>query len=233
MKRSIAALAATVLILAGCKFDLTTDLYVSDLRDMAANGYAGSFPRLPLTISVEVFSAPECEEYAAEIGRAIADMLRGFVSKGCRTTGMETTFTAEAQVPLARSLDAALVTAAANATASLLSIVITEDDRAVLAVLNHRAYRELERRLKETLFIDLWFGESTVTFVLHNDERQEAAFAATGVFVDGNPMPSGSTERHSLAPRRGRANIVLSDVGRSRLEKHGIAHVLQLTGPAT
>ena len=61
-------LISTVVVINGCKLDITQELLSSELRDVAVNATTGLMS--PMTIAIEIPSADKCAEYIADIIRS-------------------------------------------------------------------------------------------------------------------------------------------------------------------
>lgn len=211
-------IAATLAIVGGCKVNMTADVYTTDLRDVAA-GESGL--TAPATMAFQVPGIDDCDEHTAEIAALMEGVLEDFSPKGCENLGMEAFLMASTQVPIS------MLESVATDAGSLFGLYVNAvDGRLATAVtLNLEKYELLSKRVKEKFFQDIELGQSKVLLSLNNDERGTARFIAPGSFVDGEPV---LVEEPRSLERRHKAEILLSNVATSYLERHGSAPVFVL-----
>ena len=224
MKR-VVRLAAPLLaaaILAGCKLNLTADVYSSDVRD-AMEGTAGISS--PATLAFQVPSVDKCAEHTAKIREIMAGVLKDFTPKGCKRESMDSFLLADTQLPLFNSEEA---WRKANSLFGLL--LYQNPDRphiAVAIVLNTQKYGILTSRMKEKFHQTVDLSASKVTLVFNNDERNTSIFAVREVFVNAEPVHG---RRDYKLERRHKANIRLSNVATASLAREGFATGFTLKG---
>ena len=120
------ALAAFVLV--GCKVNLATDIYSSDLRD-AASGTTGL--TAPASMAFQVPDTDDCAEHAVKITALMTDIME-LTPKGCESAEMESYLFADIQIPI-------LVSEAAWTESEALlglTVVEREGDIGVLFAMN-------------------------------------------------------------------------------------------------
>ena len=209
----LTAAALAIVVVSGCKMNLTADLYSSDLFDAVA-GTADL--TTSATMAFQIPSTDDCDEHTAAIAEIMAGVVADFSPKGCESVEMESFLLADTQIPLL----AESVWAEADA---LFAIVLVEEDGAVGAalVMNRQKYGILTSRMKNKFHQTVNLAESKVTIVLNNDLRDSILFAVEGVFVDGEPaLPKTDYELQ----RRHNAQIVLSNVATAYMAKHGMTN---------
>ena len=211
--RLIAAVLA-VAGLAGCKMNLTADLYSSDLRAAKA-GTPGLVT--PATLAFQVPSVKECDEYTAKIGEIMAGILDDFTPKGCQRQDMESFLLADTQMPIFASEDDW------EKSEALFGILLydprNQDRFGVAVVLNTKKYSILTNRMKEKFHQTVDLSESKVSLILNNDERDAITFTVLTAFVNSSPVFGAKQFKLN---RRQKADIVLSDVATAFLEKKGV-----------
>ena len=216
MTRTLRLMAVALAIagMAGCKMNLTADLYSSDLRD--AMGGATDLTA-PATMAFQVPGTDECEKHTAEISEIMAGVVADFAPRGCESVEMEAFLLADTQIPL-------LSEPAWKESDSLFGIILVEGEEkdAIKAALlmNLEKYGILTSRMKDKFHQTVNLAESKVVISLNNDLRDPVSFSVEGAFVDGEPTLGKTT--HELR-RRHNAEIVLSNVATSYMAKHGIA----------
>lgn len=204
-------------ISAGCKLDMTTDLYVSDLREVSL----GSTTELttPATIAIGIPAANECQKYAAILSDMMQGILTDFSPKGCERDGMNSYLLANVQLPLVKGQEVW------RQAGSLFGIMTTSGDGhiGVALVMNLKKYETLNEKIEDRFHQKLDLSTSKITVFLNNDERVATEYIAGGVFLNGQPVYEN--ENFTLE-RRHKVEIKLSNVRAAYLEKYG--YVLSL-----
>ena len=214
MKTFAAAVLALALV-TGCKMNLTTDLYSSDLRAVktGADGIAS-----PAAMAFEIPSTKKCDEYTAKIQEIVAGILKDFVPKGCKSENMNSFLVADTQIPIFNTLDAW------KKTDVLFGILLIErpdpEHIGVAITLDTEKYKVLTDRMNDKFHQTLDLAESKITLVLNNDERSPITFAVRDTFVNAVPVHG---ESEFTVERRHKADIRLSNVVAAFLEQKGIA----------
>lgn len=135
----LAAAMLAIAMLAGCKLNLTAEVYSTDLRDAMA-GTAGIVA--PATMAFQVLSAEDCDAHIANIRNILAGVLRDFTPKGCKVEDMESFLLADTRIPVftsaeawsqADSLFGILLTKGRNPAHIFVSIVLFEETTGGLA----------------------------------------------------------------------------------------------------
>ena len=94
--RLITALLALAAV-AGCKLNLTADVYSTDLRAVMA-GTAGITS--PATMAFQVPDVEKCDEHTASIREIMVGVLEDFTPKGCKSESMDSFLLADTQMPI-------------------------------------------------------------------------------------------------------------------------------------
>ena len=219
-KHIIFAIAAVVLT--GCEMDVTPEVYVSDVREMANNGTTGL--TTPATISIEIPSTNKCPEYTARVAEVMTGILDNYEPKGCTKSGMESYLVLAVQMPL---------TPEGHANDSLFHIGVSRDKGEtfegklhVFLLLNPGKFQMLNGRMRDKFHGSVDLSKSKIQLKLHNDERRSVECWASGSFLNGEPVYDWM--KISLERRR-TAEIVLSNVQAAFLEKHGYARLAMLS----
>ena len=215
---SLITLASLVLIVAGCKLDMRSEAYVSDLRAVAG-GTTGVTTLTTLTI--EIPSHDECDKYSAAVSSVMQGLMRDFSPKRCGQEGMNSYLLAEAQLPFVHSPEA---WRQANSLFGVLTTASAQDI-AVTLVMDLQKYGTLNQWMKDEFSQAIDLPASRLTMVLNNDERETSEFLTQAVFI--NETPVIKAEAFALQ-RRQKAEIRLSNVSAAYLEKHGSAPMLAL-----
>ena len=221
----IGKLMATVLVLAtlaGCKLNLTADVYSSDLRD-AMTGTAGITS--PATMAFQIPGVDKCAEHTAKIREIMAGVLTDFTPKGCKRESMDSYMLADTQMPIFNSQEAWQM---GDVLFGLLLVKRLDPAHiGVAIVLNTDKYRVVIGRMKKKFNQTLNLSTSRVTLVFNNDERKAVTFAVREAFV--NAEPAHGEHEYTLA-RRHKANIRLSNVATAHLARKGVAAGFTLRG---
>ena len=222
--RTILAVPLAVMIvvaLAGCKTNLTADIYSTDLRD-ATTGTAGL--TAPATMAFQVPSTDDCPEHTAEISQVMTGIMP-FAPRGCESVEMESFLLADIQVPI---LSSEMAWQDSDALFGLLVRKVEDsEDIGVRVVMNLEKYGLLAERTHEKFHQRINLAESKVTLILNNDERTPLAFQTRDVFV--NAAPAHGEHEYELT-RRHKAEIRLSNVATAYLAKSGHAAGFVLRG---
>ena len=215
---SLITMASLVVVVAGCKLDMRSEAYVSDLRAVAG-GTTGITTLTTLTI--EIPSHDECDKYSAAVSSVMQGLMRDFSPKRCGQEGMNSYLLAEAQLPFVHSPEA---WRQANSLFGVLTTASAQDI-AVTLVMDLQKYGTLNQRMKDEFSQAIDLPASRLTMVLNNDERETGEFLTQAVFI--NETPVIKAEAFALQ-RRQKAEIRLSNVSAAYLEKHGSAPMLAL-----
>ena len=206
-------LALVFAILSGCKMELVTDLYSSDLR-ATASGEEGL--TTPATLALPISTEDKCEEETAKIVAIMQGIVDPFEPKGCTRKNMDSFMLADLKIPI---LDAM---ADWEQTDALFGIVSQRDaEKAdhinVFIMMDLERYRILAERVRDEFYQSLELDQSSVSIVLNNDEREDASIRVEHAFVQGAPVLSHT----DTIGRREQIEINFSNVSVAFLGRHG------------
>lgn len=221
MRNSIYVVLVLLLFIAGCKTDVTVEVYSSDLQTVKADATA-KLTVLTL-LAIEIPSSSECDKYTSQIVGIMKDFVPDFKPRECTREGMESFLVGELQSPLLSSMDAwkaadALIGVIISATGSDLK------DK-VFLTLNRSKFAKLNKKMDDEFHQTLDISKSKVTMVLHNDERTPQTYGIGGALLNGQPIYERSFIE--VGARRN-VRIQLSDVGSAALVKNGQVILLNL-----
>ena len=130
---------------------------------------------------------------------------------------------AEARLPFVHSAEA---WAQANSLFGVLILTAAStQDIAITLVMNLQKYRTLNQRMEAEFDEAIDLSVSRITMVLNNDEQKPNEYLAQAVFVNEEPV----IEAKAFAlQHRQKAEIRLSNVSATYLEKHGSVPILVL-----
>lgn len=203
-----------LLVIAGCKMNVTSELYVSDIRDVAVNKTANM--KTPGIVAVNIPSTDKCDEYTKKIMKILLGVMDGFSSKGCKSEGMDSYLILKGEFPLVHD----------NQTwekaDSLFGVVaaMKGNNIAVFFTLHKEKYKILNERMNKEFHQQVKLAESKLKAIVNNDERRDAIITANGVFIDGRPIHRMDREKHVLK-RRQNSEIVMSNVGSAFMGRNG------------
>ena len=223
MKRTtVAVTAALALTIAGCKMNVTPELYLSDLRAVIEDGTYGM--TTPTAIAVEIPSTEECGEYTAKIRDVLTGILESYEARGCTSEGMDSWLNLEAKVPIMHGLELGQK-GLDNGSLPLFSVFVSpilegrfEGLVAICLHVNREKYRLLNERMSDLFYQKIDLAASAVGMLLNNDERKPASYSVGGSFLNG--VPVFKWQQFSLE-RRDSADLALSNVGAAALEAEG------------
>ena len=210
-KKKLIASALAFTIVAGCKMNLTADVYSTDLRDVAAGT---TDLTAPATLALQVPGTDKCDEHTAQISEIMAGVVDDFAPKGCESVKMESFLMADIQMPLLNS------EATWKQSNSLFGIIVATNGDNIDAriVLNVDKYEILTNRMKEKFHQTVDLSQSKISLIVNNDERNPVLFSAEAVFVNGEPVLN---ETDYELKRRHKAEIRFSNVAAAYMAKHG------------
>ena len=105
MKRLLCAVMSVfaVIVISGCKLDITQEVYSSDLRDVALNTTSGLMT--PMKMAIEIPSTQDCDEYKADVSEVLKGLFHSFSPKVCESVGMDSWLIVETQIPLTHNAE--------------------------------------------------------------------------------------------------------------------------------
>ena len=219
LKFLIATLALAPMI--GCKMNLTTNLYTTDLRDAIA-GTPGLTALAE--IEIEVPSAANCAEYTPKFARVLDGILNEYTMRGCKNVAFNSFLLIETQLPF--------YTGPEQVQDTLFGVLLVRpedsDHIGVSLVMDVQRYKILGAQVKEEFRETVDLASSQVKLVLHNDERKPIRFATRDTFVNKSPVHS---KKEFEVSRRYNSTIQLSDVATSNLAREGTAVGFVLLSP--
>ena len=210
MERVLIILA--ILVVAGCKLDITSELYVSDLRLVLENK---SELMTPAMIAIDIPSANACDEYTTRVDEIMEGVLEQYETRGCTNEGMESKLLMAVQAPILES--------SSSDTLLYIGVRLVEEGEmagkmAVYVGLDPRRYRLFQERVQNEFYQEIDLKESEVRVTLHNDERAPITYWVVDAFLNGNPVHR--RQAFELV-RRQTTDIVLSNVGAANLAVEG------------
>ena len=216
----LATFLVTTFLLPGCKMEMVTELYSSDLRATSAGEENLT---TPATLALPVTSADDCAEDTAKIVVIMKGIVDPFEPTGCERRDMNSFMLADLQIPL---LDSVADWEQVDALFGIISQPDKEDSKylKVSIMMNLGLYGILSERVKDEFYQTLDLDESSISIVLNNDEREDVTIFVEYAFVQGQPELSLS---HNVS-RRGKVKIDLSNVSVSFLGRQGSAPVFAL-----
>ena len=217
----IFGIASAAIIVAGCELDIVSDVYVSDLREVATEGTVGL--TTPATIAIEIPSTKKCDEYSKKLSAIMRGILIEFSPKSCKQEGMESFLMSDAQIPLMHNEEE---WRESKTLFGILAQVENDGNIYVGIAKNSEKFKELNKRVSDEFHQSIDLAESKITLVLNNDERDPVRFIVWGVFLDGEPI---YYNHEATLKRRHTAEIQLSNVGAAYLERNEYVNPLALT----
>lgn len=225
------AAAAALAVLAGCKMNVTAELYTSDLRQAAVNSESGLFA--PGALAIEIPSVDKCAEYSERIGSVVGASIPGFTPRGCERSGMNSYLKADIEIPIIVDNES---WASANSLFGVMAYLTSEEVSAehesvvVLLRLDSSEFRALNSRLNSEFHQQFDLKDSTVSIVVNNDERRDVSIWVDDVFLNGQPV-HGLGRTQATMGHRAAAEIVLSNIGTAWMEQNGWVVALLLEHP--
>lgn len=196
------AILTAAIALAGCKTEIASDLFTSDLI-AAANGTALT---APIVLGVETSSEAKCEAEAQAVLAAVSTAFNDVALIGCEESGFDTMARFRVQAPI-------IITVSDNVQIDGPFAVGVAADGATIHVTyltNTDAVRAVWDALPEdmTQFQTFAFNP-TLSAVLNNDLASPVSITTDDVFSDGTPVQGTATRE---LPRRDQVEVRMSDV---------------------
>ena len=219
-KRKIFLAICTLFLLSSCKFNVTTDLYVADVREVATNQISDI--NSVATLELEMLSEKQCSESVDEIVKLMEGLVLNVSPRGCVERGFNTYLLVDTDIPVVNS------EAVWRQVDSMLGIMALASEGFVeVYVMNDvQKFEILSKRVRDEYFQSLEISESKIKIVLNND-RQDETIIARGIFLNENPVDG---YKEFELKRRRKLEITLSDVGATHLGSNGsaLAFILKL-----
>lgn len=202
-----------VVILSGCKMDVTPELFTSDIRAVAVEGVEDL--TTPATIAIGMGSKDTCKKHAEKVAAILREKVQGFSSRGCEGTGNDVTLASSIQIPL---VNEAATWQNSGSMFGILAQPLEEYGGAigVFFLADAVQYELLNDQIRSEFYRSIDLADSRVKVVLSNDERGETRFTVNDVYFNGQLVQGLERREHMLA-RRHDAEIMLSNVALSAL----------------
>ena len=205
-----------VLVLVGCRTDVTVELYSSDLDRVAKK--PSETVTTPALMAIQIPSADKCNEYTPQIVEIMKGVVKDFEPKGCKSAQMDSFLLGEVSALVAAKQEAW------DSDDSLFGIMINPKG-VVWLFMDREKYTTLNKRMENKFHQGLNLGKSKVSVVVNNDGRKTEKYAVAHVMVDGRPI---TTTQEVEVKRRRKVTIELSNVASKYLAEHGIVPVMRL-----
>ena len=203
-----------------CKIDMNTDIYLRDIKDVALNNSEGLHTSGVLKVGV-----PNCKnkEKLSEVTGLLKDYFLNVSEKTCEA-GMESSLTIGVDIPIINSTQG--WTSKTSSTTALVTNK-SKDGSSILVdfALNKTKFANLNSAIQSKFFDKLSFDESTVSFSVNNDSRQDEEAIISDAFVDGRPVIHAKSFK--LA-RRNKIDVEPSNVRRISFSENGFMPVLEI-----
>ena len=207
-------------ITSACKIDMNTDIYLRDIKDVALNNSEGLHTSGVLKVGV-----PNCKnkEKLSEVTGLLKDYFLNVSEKTCEA-GMESLLTTGVDIPIINSTQS--WTSKTSSTTALITQK-SKDGSSILVnfVLNKTRFNNLNQAVENQFFDKLSLDESTVTFSVNNDGRQDEVAVISDSFVDGKPI---IYSKSFTLKRRNKIDVEPSNVRRSSFSDNGSMPVLEI-----
>lgn len=206
--------------ISACKINMNTDIYLRDIKDVALSNTDGLHTSGLLKVGI-----PNCnnKEKLSEVSGLLKDYFINVSEKTCEA-GMESLLTIGIDIPIINSLQG--WTSKTSSTTALVTNKSKDGSSIIVKfVLNNTKFKNLNAAVKSKFFDELSFDESTVSFSVNNDSRQNEEAVISGSFVDGKPVVD--SQKFILA-RRNKIDLEPSNVRRINFSSNGSMPVLEI-----
>jgi hypothetical protein len=205
-------------ILSGCKIDVTTDLYLNDLRDTAEN----NLDDLKTTGILKVQIA-DCgnKDSLREVSNLLDDYFLNLKTKTCNIEGMQSLLKVGVDIPIFSSTKNW-----ESKTKSIFGILVDTSNSAsaytIAFGLDLSRFSVLNQSIENKYFDTLKFGESIIMFAVNNDGKKDMAISVKDSIVDGKPI----TSKKFIVSRREKIELEPSNVRRLSFSENGLMPIL-------
>ena len=203
-----------------CKMDMKSEIYIRDIEDVSLKNAEGLHTSGLLKVGV-----PNCKnkEKLSEVTGLLKDYFLNVSEKTCEA-GMESLLTIGVDIPIINSTQG--WTSKTSSTTALVTNK-SKDGSSILVnfALNKTKFANLNSAIQSKFFDKLSFDESTVSFSVNNDSRQDEEAIISDAFVDGRPVIQPKSFK--LA-RRNKIDVEPSNVRRISFSENGIMPVLEI-----
>ena len=208
----------TLIFLSGCKFNVTADLYIADIREVVLK--ENSNLTTSATLEVEVPSQEKCNESSDELIRLMEGLVLNLSPRGCVDIGFSTYLLLDTDIPIVNGM------IAWEQADTLLGVMTLISDNVVQVYMmnNLEKFEILSKRVRDEHFQSLDISKSIIKVILNNDAQTET-ITARGVFLNGDPVDN--FEEYELK-RRKELEIKLSNVAAANLGTDGNAFAFLL-----
>ena len=216
------ALLVALIALPGCKTQISTDLFTSDL--IAAT--EGKTITAPLEIGMEAGSKDKCNDTAPAILQAIETKFAEAEFIGCQDAGWDTFARFRVQAEVIAFADEPPTPNEAFA----IGVRASDLSFSVVYLINRKAARAIWDALPEELTEYQTYKLEPVLFaLLNNDLRTSVTVTTDDVFADGTPI-QGTVNRDM--PRRDQIELQMSNVTNAAFATSAhAAHIVTFTLP--
>ena len=209
-----------IVLVSACKIDMSTDVYLRDIKDVALTNAKGLKTSGLLRVGV-----PNCDdkEQLTQVSSLLKDYFLNVTEKSC-AAGMESLLTIGVDIPIVNSESG--WTSKTSSTTALITQK-SKDGTSILVnfVLNRTRFNNLNQAVENQFFDKLSLDESTVTFSVNNDGRQDEVAVISDSFVDGKPI---IYSKSFTLKRRNKIDVEPSNVRRSIFSDNGSMPVLEI-----
>ena len=203
----------TLIFLTGCKFNVTANLDIADIRAAVLN-QSSNLTTLA-TLEVEVPSQEKCNESSEELIRLMEGLVLNLSPKGCVNVGFSTYLLLDTDIPIVYG-----ISKWEQADTLLGIMTFISDGLARVYVMNNlEKFAILSKRVRKEHFQSLDISKSIIKIILKNDVQTETVFSRV-VFLNGDPVDK--FEEYELQHQK-ELEIELSNVAATNLERNGTA----------
>ncbi|QPJ65603.1 MAG: hypothetical protein G3M78_09440 [Candidatus Nitrohelix vancouverensis] len=215
-------LTLLLLTAAGCKMNLTGNVFLSDLYKVP--NQAGKELLTSGVLRLEMASATACEQERSNLASTMNHYFINFKPMSCESLGMENFLIASIDLPLTGDRD--------QWTKNSWSVFALQAQRSqkiggieVSLLLNQGQFKKLSKTVAQKYFDQMDLNASQLSVKIHNDQSVRNLLLVSGVFVNGEPIVE--EDAINISPRE-QMEIDLSDVQRDHLSSYGWTPVFSL-----
>ena len=209
--------------LSGCRIDVTTDIFLTDLKSVAKEKIKDFYA--PAEFKLEMSTEKKCNEEKENIGMILNGYFDDIKVKNCISEGTNSFLLVSLVIPV---IGVAQHETKKSIIGILSSYYSKSNTYQADIKINLDGLKLLNKKIKEKYYFDLDFKDSNIIFKFKNDGKSKEKINIQGSFVDGQPYV-----RYSYVEIGANKSmeIKFSNVKTSHFNKTGSTTVLWIPDP--
>lgn len=173
------------LLLIGCKFSMSSEIYTSDVEALATSDTQMLFVNTKLKL--EMPSEEECQNKAGEIIEMLSQYFEEITNPQCITEEFSNYLLLDVKIPMIKyQKDKELFVP--DKGFYLLYVTQENDQYHLLAMLDKEVFDRFNQRVEEKFFDSIEPEDLTIEFVVRNDSRKKVRVTCNSAYLSGTPV---------------------------------------------